>query len=309
MNAKKVNVILPTYNGSLFIREMLQCLLNQTYDNIDIYIRDDGSTDNTLEIVNEVAQNNQTSKRIIIINDDQGNLRCPKSFYTILAQCEPADYYSFCDQDDIWLDTKIEWAVELLEKEDNNIPLLYYSSYDYQDTEGNFIRQAEIQSDVLPVERTLFYTAASGFTLVFNEASRRSFILDVDPGIELHDRYLLRAAACFGKAIYDPRITAHHIRHKDAVTAQDNTRFDILKSYLKEEVLGNRARETKDQIRYFHTIFDEKMSTEQHVLFELFTSNKRSPALWFKKVTFPGSLRVSLVGELTIRALFFIGKI
>ena len=309
MSDKKVNIILPTYNGSLFIRKMLQSLLDQSYDNIDIYIRDDGSTDNTLEIVREVSQSNQTSKRIIVIEDDQGNLRCPKSFYTILAKCEPADYYSFCDQDDIWLDTKIEWAVELLEKEDSNIPLLYYSSYDYQDTEGSFIRQAELQSDVLPVERTLFYTAASGFTLVFNEASRQSFILGVDPGVELHDRYLLRAAACFGKAIYDPRITAHHIRHENAVTVQDNTRFDILKSYLKEEVLGNRARETKDQIRYFYTIFKDKMNTEQIALFEFFTSNKRSPTLWFKKITFPGSLRVSFAGELTIRALFFIGKI
>ena len=54
----KVNIILATYNGGRFLKEQLDSLINQTYDNISIYIRDDGSTDNTIDIINEYISNN-----------------------------------------------------------------------------------------------------------------------------------------------------------------------------------------------------------------------------------------------------------
>nr|WP_304576959.1 glycosyltransferase [Romboutsia ilealis] len=50
---KKVSVIVPVYNGAKFIKKCLDCLINQTYQNVEIILLDDGSTDNSLELLKE----------------------------------------------------------------------------------------------------------------------------------------------------------------------------------------------------------------------------------------------------------------
>ena len=95
---EKIDVLLATYNGEKHIRKQLDSLLTQTYDNIDIYIRDDGSTDETVDVIKEYMNSNMSGKKIILLDNGNVNLRCPKSFYEILKKCEKADYYSLCDQ-------------------------------------------------------------------------------------------------------------------------------------------------------------------------------------------------------------------
>lgn len=63
MSMNKVNIILCTYNGEKYIEKQLDSILNQTYQNIDIYIHDDGSKDCTLEKVKLVKERNRTNKK------------------------------------------------------------------------------------------------------------------------------------------------------------------------------------------------------------------------------------------------------
>ena len=64
---KKVNVILCTYNGEKYIEKQLNSIFNQTYQNLDIYIYDDGSKDNTLNIIENMKIHNKTDKNIVIM--------------------------------------------------------------------------------------------------------------------------------------------------------------------------------------------------------------------------------------------------
>ena len=109
-----VHILLASYNGGKYIREQLDSLLAQTYPNISIYIRDDGSTDNTVSIIQDYIAGNTSSKKIVLLENGGVNLGCPASFYQILKECPPADYYAFCDQDDIWYPDKIKRAVKKL---------------------------------------------------------------------------------------------------------------------------------------------------------------------------------------------------
>ena len=93
MENKKVAVIMSTYNGERFIREQLDSILNQTYKNIEVVVRDDGSKDKTVEIVKEYMEK---YSNIVLYQGE--NLGFIKSFFELLNLAE-ADYYSYADQD------------------------------------------------------------------------------------------------------------------------------------------------------------------------------------------------------------------
>lgn len=303
----KVNVLLATYNGEKFLRRQLDSVIAQTYDNIDIYIRDDGSSDRTVDIIKEYAGREYAGRRIIYIESDGRNLRCPGSFYEIARCCDDADYYAFCDQDDEWYPEKIEWAVTRLQREDKKELSVYYTASDYLEEVGTFIRKSPPQKEKLTVTDVMYYTPGSGFTIVFNDVARRRLILDCDPGDELHDRWMLRGAACLGKAIYDPRSSAAHIRHAGAVTAGDSDNGSLLANFVKNELMGKVAREEKRKLRYFARTFWNELDREERKKLELFCRKKNTPALWARKVFYRGRLRQRLGGEIALRILFFCG--
>ena len=309
MNNPHVNILLATYNGSRFLKNQLDSLVSQTYEPITIYIRDDGSSDNTVELIQTYIQTNTSNKQIILLDNGGKNLRCPGSFYQILRECQPADYYAFCDQDDIWYPDKIKWAVETLNTEaDRAMPLVYFSGYEYYTDDGAFLRHSPKQKEHTQLHDVLYYTPASGFVLVFNETARQKLILNVNPGQELHDRWLLRGAACFGKVIYDPRYSATHIRHADAVTAEDSSDANLFKSFIQNEIHGTAMTDSKKYLRHFYDVFEPQLSEHDKKTLGLFIRPNNFISQ-LQKLFYPHSLRARLAGEVAIRLLFFLNRI
>lgn len=305
----KVNVLLATYNGEKHLKKQLDSIVNQTYNNIDVYIRDDGSKDGTVDFLKEYIAKNTSEKNFYLIDSKGINLRCPGSFYEIARVCEPAKYYAFCDQDDEWYPEKIQWAVERLEKENNEELLVYFSACDYKYADGTFIRKSPAQSEHFELHEVLYYTPGSGFTMVFNEKARQKLILEQQLGKELHDRWIIRGAVCFGKVLYDERSTAAHIRHEEAVTAGDSDNTSLLMHFINNELKGDSAKQDKEALAYFYNCFKEELPESQKKTLELFSSDKRSPILWLQKIFYPKKLRTRLLGEVALRILFFMGKI
>lgn len=309
MHTPKVNILLATYNGSKFLTAQLDSLIAQTYSNISIYIRDDGSSDNTVELIKHYIKSNTSDKEMILLDNGEENLRCPGSFYRILRDCADADYYAFCDQDDVWYPQKIEWAIEKLEEHvPTNQPLVYFSAYEYYTEDGVFLRHSPVQKQDIQLTDVLYYTPASGFVLVFNDVARHQLILDVDPGKELHDRWLLRGAACFGTLICDNRYTATHIRHAEAVTAEDSSDKNLLKSFISNEIRGTIMQESKQDISHFYQTFAGNLADSDKKILSLFTS-PNSFLHQIQKLCYPHSLRTRLAGEVAIRILFLLNKI
>ena len=120
---KEICVLLSTYNGEKYLREQLDSLVCQENVELKILIRDDGSKDSTLQILKEY------SKKDARITYFVGNNVGPaQSFFDLIIKSPDADYYAFCDQDDVWDKDKLEIAVGFLEKEDNSKPNMYYSN-------------------------------------------------------------------------------------------------------------------------------------------------------------------------------------
>ena len=119
-NNPKVIICMSTYNGEKYVKEQIESLLNQTYKNLEIYVRDDGSKDNTINILEEYEKNN----KIHFIKGN--NVGVVKSFYECLKEAyDNAEYFAYCDQDDKWHEDKIERSISKLKKEN-----LKYTIYD-----------------------------------------------------------------------------------------------------------------------------------------------------------------------------------
>ena len=99
----KVNILLSTYNGEQFLEEQVKSIQEQTYQEWQLLIRDDGSSDGTVEVIKQLVAKDP---RIHFINENQvENVGVIKSFHTLLKYGD-ADLYCFSDQDDFWLPTK-----------------------------------------------------------------------------------------------------------------------------------------------------------------------------------------------------------
>ena len=118
---KKVQVLLSTYNGEKYLKEQIESILKQKEVDKKLIVRDDGSSDSTIKILEEISNKN---KKIIFYKGK--NIGPARSFMELLKKSEEADYYSFADQDDIWEENKIISAINKL----NNInePELYLSA-------------------------------------------------------------------------------------------------------------------------------------------------------------------------------------
>lgn len=302
----KACVILPTYNGAKFINETLDSINNQSYNNIDVFIRDDGSTDNTVELIKSfiIDKNNFT-----LLESNNHNLGVPGSFYEILRRIPfTYGYYFYADQDDYWEKQKIEYAIKLLNDQHNDIPKVYFSSFEYCDCDLNHIRYSSDQTKNCDFYHSLFYTLGLGFTIAFNREAFNQFIKNVNPGDEMHDRWIIRCASALGQLVYDKRPTAKHIRHNAAVTASDNHLIDLFKYFIKEELFGTKAQIEAEKLSHFKYCFNDKLNSDELEALNLFTEAKGITSQ-LKKALFPHRLRPTFISEFCLRFLFLIGKI
>ena len=117
-----VNIILATYNGEKYIEQQLLSLMAQTYTKWKCIIHDDGSKDKTVKIIKKYQK---LDSRFVLIEDKISNKNAGKNFLHTL-KFGKADYFCFCDQDDIWLDNKLQKLVNAIEKKDNSIPQVVF---------------------------------------------------------------------------------------------------------------------------------------------------------------------------------------
>lgn len=119
-----VAILLCTFNGEKFLSEQLDSLQSQTYQNWVVIASDDGSTDNTLKILQQYKAKWPSGKLSIRNGPQKGFCQ---NFLSLA--CNPdifADYYAFCDQDDVWLPEKLDVALRnIAANQKNKTPYVY----------------------------------------------------------------------------------------------------------------------------------------------------------------------------------------
>jgi len=211
----KVNIILSTYNGETYLAEQIDSILNQTYSEWTLLIRDDGSRDQTVEIIETYVRDND---RIRFINRDEiANIGVHRSFKALAAHDE-ADWYFLCDQDDVWLPHKLEKMLAAAADSDPGVPRLYYSDLStvtpdlaiiaprVKNTTGNY-RAPDLKN-------YLTGPPVTGCAAMFNKALRDLWLADEEI-IAFHDSFLGFLAVSMGELRFIDESLVLYRQHGD----------------------------------------------------------------------------------------------
>lgn len=260
----KLSVLMSTYNGELYLRDQLDSILSQELPEdieLKILVRDDGSTDGTDEILREYAL---THGNILSYYSGE-NLRPQKSFWHLVCNCEPSDYYAYSDQDDVWFPNKLTRAITTLEEEKKDIPLLYNSNVVVTDRKLNAIAPMNAEPLFTDFGHVLIYNVSTGCTAVFNDAARREFIrYDMDKNmVIMHDRLSDLLVAMFGKIIYDPEPSMYYRQHGNNVCGEQS--LGRVKSFFKrvKRFLGSSNSIRSERCKMLLRLYGDRLDEEK----------------------------------------------
>lgn len=300
MENKKVAVIMSTYNGERFIKEQLDSILNQTYKNIEIIVRDDGSKDNTVAIVKEYMEKNSN----IILHQGE-NLGFIKSFFELLKLAE-ADYYAYADQDDVWIENKIELAVNSLNKLDDSKPNMAFGNSDYYDEEMKFIGCGP-KNKKYSFLRALFSCCGQGMTMTVNKKTRDMIIESTPKTCFFHDWWTYLLCVGLGNVAYDNVTTVKYRRRKENATSEGQGYIRLVIWRIKHLLFNNGMKDIKQQMLNFKDYYYYELSEENKEIIDLFSNEEYTLKNAFKKMFYPKQLRNNIMDDLMIRVIFLMG--
>ncbi|MDE7167420.1 MAG: glycosyltransferase family 2 protein [Clostridia bacterium] len=233
---KSVAILLSTYNGERFLREQLDSILAQKEVEVKLFVRDDGSSDGTKEILSEYAE-----KHSNIHLDFAENVGVGNSFMNLLYSVpDEFDYYAFADQDDIWEENKIAEAARLLEEKG---AILYASNQECVDKEGNSLglRYKPDENIHLTPESILQENMLAGCTMVITNGFYKILTEEARRPLpellhnRIHDVWLAATASLYEGIVYDERSFIKYRQHENNVVGASKAGFGKrLKAKLKK---------------------------------------------------------------------------
>lgn len=172
-NYSSVAILMATFNGSKFIAEQIDSIINQTFKDWTLFIRDDNSHDDTMIIIEKYID--KFSDKIVLLKDEDGTLGAKDNFMRLLKDID-SNYYMFSDQDDVWLPEKVMLSynkymeVAMLHP---NLPIIIHSDSIIVDEQLNIITKSFWNNEGLFPSLFSFYNYVSisclqGATMFFN---------------------------------------------------------------------------------------------------------------------------------------------
>ncbi len=258
------------YNGAAYIEEQLDSIINNTYPNWTLEICDDGSTDETISIVNKYVQKYPDR---ITLHQNQQNLGVVRNFLEGAGRAI-GDYVMFADQDDVWLADKIFHTLEKIketEQGQTEIPVVVFTdakvvNENLEEIAPSFHKISALDTTKTDLSHLLMENKLIGCTMMFNQAAVK-LLHTIPETARYHDWWVGLLAASMGKIGYLPEKTLLYRQHgKNEVGAQNfasyvKTRLhsiqkqkqtllenqkqaeELLQIYQDEKLLSGNARE------------------------------------------------------------------
>ena len=199
-----LSILMTTYNGEKYLSEQVESILSQSISDLVLYIQDDCSTDNTWELLQELAQ--REPERIILSKTEKNTGGTKYNFYDLMSRIRD-DYIMLCDQDDVWLPEKIEKTLakmrELETEYGKDEPLLVHT--DLIVVDGNlkqinpsFKAAMNANYNRTRLQDQLIQNTLTGCTALYNRALAKLILPQIPNYMVMHDWWLMLVAAAFG---------------------------------------------------------------------------------------------------------------
>mgnify|MGYP001579851437 CR=1 FL=1 len=214
-------VLLAAYNGAEFLSDQIQSIQGQTISNWTLLVRDDGSEDNTRDILETLAAKD---KRIRCVHDTRGCLGAPRNFGELMqiAHSEGADYIFFSDQDDVWVSNKIADQLTCLKEMESRYgqktPILVYSDLEVVSEQLERIHPSFMGYQGLahesrdPLRVLLTQNFVTGCATAINRPLLE-LAAPMPADVIMHDWWLALCAAACGRIEYLPHALVRYRQH------------------------------------------------------------------------------------------------
>lgn len=201
-----IDILLSTFNGEIYLSQLIESVLGQTHKEWRLFVRDDGSSDSTLQIINDYTI--RFPGKIILVEDSEKRLGACQSFARLLSHSK-ADYTMFCDQDDIWLPEKIELTLRKMresELEDRNVPFLVHTDLKVVDRNLNVRSESfsgfqHLNPNMKTLNHLLVMNVVTGCTMMMNR-KLRGLVPSISEAAIIHDWWIALVASAFGRIEY-----------------------------------------------------------------------------------------------------------
>ena len=280
----KVNILMSTYNGQQFLAEQIRSIQDQSYTDWTLFIRDDGSSDNTKEILKDFER--QDSRIHLIDSDKSDNLGVIKSFHKLVNH-DRADYYFFSDQDDVWLPNKLELSLKEAQNYLADLPLMVYMDLKVVNQDLEIMTESMVKSQShhanTELVQELTENTVTGGVAMINHALAEMWQETDD--ILMHDWYLALLASAFGNLVFIDQPGELYRQHSDNVLGARtlSKRFkkwirphilfavywDLIKNSQKQArhlLQMPLSQSNRELIEAFVTIMDKPMLERLHTL-------------------------------------------
>lgn len=306
----RVNIIMAVYNGAKYIREQIESIAKCDYSNWMLWIFDDGSTDDTVSIINEYVcrypdrirfQQNARNKGVTL-NFLEGvqyaaqyGAKLQEEGNGILAaedDAEPEvirDYYMFCDQDDVWMTDKISKTMmqmkKLEKKFGQDYPLAVFTDAlvvdnDLKVLNRSFYKSSRLDTGKVDLPHVLMENKMIGCTVMFN-GPLQNLMGQLPLNARYHDWWVALIAAAFGCISFLPAVTLFYRQHGDNMVGNQNflsyvqNRLTSLKQ--QKEVICKTALQAEEFYRIYEPAFSSKQKKQVYSMANLLNEN------WIKR--------------------------
>lgn len=284
----QVSICMATYQGVKYLDTQLDSILNQTFNNWHLYIRDDGSDDGTKNLIMKYVTN--YPDKITDLSNIHGGGNSQKNFLTSLkwiTENEKSDFYMLCDQDDFWLPTKIETTIS--RAVNRSQPILVHTDLTVVDENleticESFMQYGRLNPQKRDLAHLLVQNNVTGCTMLWNRQLNDLINYDEGDNILMHDWWIALVAAGHGEVIFVPKQTMLYRQHKKNVVGAQRVGswkyvINKIKNFSEIKIGINR---TFEQAKYYQQTFKNSLpNTQLNILTEYLQVNKVSK---FKKV-------------------------
>lgn len=260
-----VDIVMATFNGEKYIRNQILSLMAQTYDDWNLIVRDDGSSDGTLNILESFAK---SDARINIVKENSGQRLGPGKNFLDLLKYSNAEYVMFCDQDDFWFEKKIEILINsAIEKNADRPALFYCDAYGYSDSEGVIIKDGVSRWNAQTLKDFIFMNSGyQGCSMLFNKSLRHLLNNYKADDFFLHDDVTALMAHVFGDVHFISKKLMLYRQHSNNVTGHVQRSFFLrIKDFRKNPLISSAHFDEKKK---FFEAYKESMAADQRSIFE-----------------------------------------
>lgn len=213
MNQSKIVIYMATYNGQRYLAEQLDSIVSQTHTNWELWVSDDGSEDNTIEILKNYQQGFSNNR--MFIESGPRNGYAANFFSLIHKEAGNGSYYAFADQDDIWEPNKLQHAIAWLNTIPAERPALYCSRTILVNEHLKNIGYSPLFKKTPNFLNAMVQNVGGGNTMVFNHSALK-LLRETNAKIPLvsHDwwTYILVSGAD-GAVFYDAYPLVRYRQH------------------------------------------------------------------------------------------------